>query len=177
MWTEKWTKTRWIKTRHPDETWAFAWDCRWKYSTVFHPHEARQQLGCPLFLLDEWAPPYKATPKMGCWNQIHKMSRVTFCLTIFSSPDKKHNIALSSNYDLRMLHNTKHMIFFFSYVLIALIILQMMGHERKEPEFQNLLRIFFFLFFLQFQFFPVKNIYWCRFKCPFETKPPPVFSF
>lgn len=95
-------------------------------STAFHPYEARQQLGCPLFLLDEWAPPYKATPKMGCWNQIHKMRRVTFCLTIFSSPDNKHNIALSSNYDLRMLHNTKHMIFFPSYVLIVLVMLQMM---------------------------------------------------
>lgn len=91
---------------------AFPWDWRWKYSGVFGPHEARQQLGCPLFLLDEWAPPYKATPKMGCWDRIHKTRRVTFCLSIFSSPDNKHNIALSSNYDLRMLHNTKHMIFF-----------------------------------------------------------------
>lgn len=69
---------------------------------------------------------------------------------------------MSSNYDLRMLHNTKHTIFFSSYVLIALIILQMMGHERKEHEFQKSIEVFFFffsLFFLQFQFFPVKNIY------------------
>lgn len=27
---------------------------------------------------------------------------------VFSSPDNKHNIALSSNYDIRMLYNTKH---------------------------------------------------------------------
>lgn len=103
------------------------------YSSVFHPHEARQQLGCLLFLLDESAPPYKATPKMGCWNQLRKMRRVTFCLTIFSSPDNKHNITLSSNYDLRMLRNI------FLYVLIVLII-QMMDHEKKGPE----LSFFFF---------------------------------
>lgn len=115
-------------------------------STAFHPYEARQQLGWPLFLLDEWAPPYKATPKMGCWNQIHKMRRVTFCLTIFSSPDNKHNIALSSNYDLRMLHNTKHMIFF---PLCA----HSTGHAtddeamtRREWELQYVLHMYVWIF-------------------------------
>lgn len=71
---------------------------------------------------------------------MRKMRRVTFCLTIFSSPDNKHNIALSSNYDLRMLRNI------FLYVLIVLIILQMMGHDKKGPELRIL-----FLFCLQFQ--------------------------
>lgn len=53
-----------------------------------------------------------------------------------------------------MLHNTKHMIFFSSYVLIALIILQMMGHERKEHEFQKSIEVFFlFLFFYSFSSF------------------------
>lgn len=48
---------------------------------------------------------------MGCRNQVHKTRRATFCLSIFSSPDNKHNISLSSNYDLRMLRNTKQMHF------------------------------------------------------------------
>lgn len=34
----------------------FAWDGRWKYSRLFRPYEARQQLECQLFLLDERAP-------------------------------------------------------------------------------------------------------------------------
>lgn len=37
------------------------------------------------------------------------MERVTFCLCVFSSPDKEHNVALCFNYDLRKLHNTKYM--------------------------------------------------------------------
>lgn len=52
-----------------------------------------------------------------------------------------------------MLHNTKHMIFFSSYVLIALIILQMMGHERKEHEFQKSIEFFLFIFFYSFSSF------------------------
>lgn len=80
------------------------WGTWWNYSWDFGPHEARQQLGC-LFRPGEWVLLTRTTPNKG-GAEDHRMKGRVFC--IFSSPDTKHKVALSSSYDLRILRNTNY---------------------------------------------------------------------
>lgn len=50
---------------------------------LFGPYWTRQQLGCPLFLLDEWAPLYKATLKWGAGIEYTRQGELHFVLAYF----------------------------------------------------------------------------------------------
>ena len=119
---------------------SLSWDGKYKYSRLFYLQEARQQLEVPLFLPRERAPLTQSHSKMGCWNIVHKTWKTLFCLSIFSSPDNKYNIALSINYDLRMLRKTRTQGFWLSSWPSTCILMHYVVTHLFKRDFHNFLK-------------------------------------